>query len=285
MKGSAANENEFEGAEGASDFYPFVQRPKRAHGGEVLYPFFEGTTQFEVRQRYIASSMVDILLRNWILEVELRKMEDILRASLHSFRRDVAMPSRRIEALFYNYAAKGKEIFQALYNSGIDCGGNVVAPEDFLRAPIVINGVRYSSLADLIDEVERVLRPNDRREGYIYGFGDCHGGNILVENTDKPLGSRKVLYIDYEFAGFHSPILDFCNPFFIDVFFEIVHPATTDLGIEAMVTFEKGSIEISVTGPMNDLGQAILEIKVIYLLVPLCSFLESRGMDLRNIYK
>jgi len=285
MNGSAANENEFEGAERAADFYPFVQRPKRALGGEVLYPFFDGTTQFEVRQRYISNSNVDILLRNWILEVELRKMEDILRASLHSFRRDVAMPSRRIETLFYNYAVKGKEIFQALFNSGLHCGGKVVAPEDFLHAPIVVNSVQYSSLADLIDEAERVLRPDDRGEGYIYGFGDCHGGNILVENTDKPLGSRKVLYIDYEFAGFHSPILDFCNPFFIDVFFDIVHPATMDHGIEAMVRFENGALEISLTGPMNDLGQAILEIKVIYLLIPLCAFLESRGMDLRNIYK
>jgi len=282
---SAANDHEFQGAEGASEFYPFVQRPMRAQGGEIVYPFFNGRSQFEERARYIANSRVDVLLRNWILEVELRKVEDILRASLQSFRTEVGRPSNRIERLFHNIVQNGNESFREHYKSGVKCGGKVVPPEEFLNAPIIVNNIRYPSLAELIAEAETVLQPDNRPEGYIYGFGDCHGGNILVENTNKPLGYRKILYIDYEFAGFHSPILDFCNPFYIDVFFEIVHPARTDHRIGVTALFENGTLEISLSGPMDELGSAILEIKALYLLAPLCSFLESRGMDTSKIYK
>src|SRR5947207_11786267 len=69
-KQSQFQKAEIEGAEQASQFYPLVQRPKVAKSGELLYPFFDGKSQSEIRASYVRGGRRDIATRIFILNVE-----------------------------------------------------------------------------------------------------------------------------------------------------------------------------------------------------------------------
>ena len=97
--------------------------------------------------------------------------------------------------------------------------------------------------------------------------------------------NQGLLKRQYEFAGFHSPILDLCNPFFIDGFFDLVSSDAIDEEVGVTANFRNGRVEIQMNRAMDQLNCAILEIKTRYLVTPLCAFLESEGMPLSGVYE
>ena len=273
-------EAELKGAEYASKYYPFVQRAVKAKSGELLYPYFDGKLQSEERVRYIKSGRKNLLLQNFILGIELRKAEDILRASIKSFQKKIEEPSPRIHRLYHDRRINANQLFSTFFKDGIDFNGTIVPTSEFRRAPIVVNSVQYPSFDTLARKAEVLLHPDNMCTGYIYGHGDCHGGNVLVENSSTPLGNRKILYIDFEYAGFHSMFVDFPIPFFIDVFFDIACNHLIDEEINVTVIFQDGRVEITLIPIEDTLNSGILEIKTRYLLVPLFEFAKGQGIDL-----
>ena len=273
---------EIEGSEEAVRFYSLVQRPIRAVTGELLYKYFEGTSQAEIRLLYIKGGRKDTKLRNHILHIELRKVEEVFGASVESFRHHVVEPSPRIERLYYNRALDGNRRFCDNHRQGIDFYGETVKLSDFLLAPVIVNGHLCPSFSELTQRAETMLQPSAYPQGFVFGLADCHGGNVLIENGPEQVGERDILFMDYEYAGFHPAVLDFANAFYIDVFFDILYNHITRETFEVCATFREGKVELEVDLYDDILNAAILEIKLSYLLEPLFDFMERQGLALKQ---
>src|SRR5947207_3629668 len=174
-------------------------------------------------------------------------------------------------------------MFREVYQNGIDFSGNIISLSEFIKAPIVVNNIQYPSFLDLTQRAEILLDPSSLSRDFIYGLGDCHGGNVLVENAVVPIKEQDILYIDYEFAGYHSFLLDFVNPFFIDVFFDITCNDATLEPIDVQAAFRDGTVVITLNLSRDTLNSAILEIKTRYLVEPLVAFMKAQGADLSKI--
>lgn len=271
------NQFEIKGSQYASMFYPFVQIPTEIISGELMYPFFNGESQFAKRAKYIRYGRKDTLLRDLILETEMRKAGDILNASVQSFRMDNPDPlCDGLNRLLYNRIKNENIIFQNRYQEGIKFGAQTVALSNFIRAPIIVNGIKYPSFLELTRRAELLLDPSAYQKGFIFSLGDCHGGNVLIENVDNAhLQKRNILYIDYEFAGFCPPLLDIVNPFLFDVFFDIVYTHITMESPEVEYMFERDTVIINLTLAHDILNSSILEIKIRYLMAHLLEFYNN----------
>lgn len=83
-------QDEMQGARLALGFYPHITIPRISASGVLLYLFFPGITESELRLLYISSGR-----RNWdtvetLLYVQLVKAEDMLRAYRSSMPQDTA---------------------------------------------------------------------------------------------------------------------------------------------------------------------------------------------------
>ena len=106
-KRSKFQEEEINGAVQAAKYYPLVQHPTKLNTGELLYLFFDRKSLAALRVSYILNRRTDSALRNFILAVELRKAEDILRAYVQFFRKDAPVNSPQINRLFYDRVVNG----------------------------------------------------------------------------------------------------------------------------------------------------------------------------------
>jgi len=92
--------------------------------------------------------------------------------------------------------------------------------ETFLDSPLVINGQSHQSLRHHLNRASQVLDPEKVRGlsslPIAFGFGDGHGGNVMVSSASSP---PSMLYVDYEVAGHHTPFLDLAKPIYQDGFF------------------------------------------------------------------
>ena len=79
-KRSQHPQQEVEGAINAAAFYPRVQLPHITSSGELLYPFFRGTTESELRLSFHRGGQTNWDAVEIVLYAELVKAEDMLRA-------------------------------------------------------------------------------------------------------------------------------------------------------------------------------------------------------------
>ncbi|KAG8529859.1 uncharacterized protein KY384_005340 [Bacidia gigantensis] len=278
------------GAEKAACFYPRVQIPLIHRSGQLLYPYFRGKTESELRMSFIQGGRSDRQLASMTMEIELIKAEDMLRAyrrSLKSSAKDGDLQeSPPIDRFYYERLASNAR-FNEFYADGVEFHGIVIPLSSFLCMPLIVNGNCYPSLGEISRKASSILHSKATSScPQTFGLGDAHGGNIMVSQERGPDYKRDMLYIDYEVAGYHSAMLDMAKPFYTDILFDILYADHLKdlLPLEYGLDEKAKVIKIKLNGACGDwLGQGILNIKRRYLLEPLfdlatpdgCSALEA----------
>lgn len=152
--------------------------------------------------------------------------------------------------------------------------------------PWIINGKRYPSLRQSFDVALETLSPSSLETSScptVFGLGDAHGGNVMISPKARGRRSHTLLYVDYEVAGFHPVMLDLAKPFYNDVFFETLYH---DLAAGAMTTggvscrSMEGTLVVDFVPHVDAMSQAVLDIKLRYLIQPLCDEVRNAGVCL-----
>ena len=288
-KRSLHPQQEFEGAINAAAFGLRVQLPHLTSSGELLYPFFEGMTESELRLLFHRSRGSNWCIAETVLYAELAKAEDMLRVykkCLYGNMCRSATAKQPIHRFFHSRLIQNAR-FREFYGDSFNIGGKSLSMVEFLEIPWKVNGVVYPSLGELFCTAIDVLHPSSRQSiscPIVFGLGDAHGANNMIASDVSPNGAREVLYVDYEAAGFHPIMLDLAKPFYNDVFFETLYmdilPDVPKTGCE----LDGGYIDVHFTPYVDDITQAIFDVKRRYLLEPLFDLVLSLGGDLeRNV--
>ncbi|MCJ1237764.1 hypothetical protein MMC14_005751 [Varicellaria rhodocarpa] len=192
----------------------------------MLFPVFEGQTEAEHRLSFIHSGRNDWQNAEVILQTELSKAEDMLRAYKQSFLPRVAAEESIKQPIHRSYHTRLTENsrFSDFYNDGIEIHIQNISLASFLRIPVKVNGVIYSSCGEISESAANNLRQNIAASiPHAFGLGDAHGGNIMISDDRGQDNYMNLLYIDYEVAGYHSILIDLAKPFHHDIFFEALY--------------------------------------------------------------
>ena len=266
-------------AEQAAMFYPHIQVPSVAPSGDLLYPHFEGKSEAELRLSFIRAGRSDWRLSASIMEIEMIRAEDMLRAYRRSLEGSVKCEStsgsRPIDR-FYHTRLIDNARFKEFYADGVEIHEWVLPLTTFLSLRLKVNGHFYPSLSEISLQAARVLHPEATSSLQAFGLGDAHGANVMVSGSRGLDNRRELLYVDYDAAGYHSIMLDLAKPFYNDVFFETLYANTIEdpPAIEYTLNEEANLIEITMDAASQDrLASGILNIKRRYLMEPLFEFL------------
>ena len=286
-KRSLHPQQEFEGAINAAAFGLRVQLPHLTSSGELLYPFFEGMTESELRLLFHRSRGSNWCIAETVLYAELAKAEDMLRVykkCLYGNMCRSATAKQPIHHFFHSRLIQNAR-FREFYGDSFNIGGKSLSMVEFLEIPWKVNGVVYPSLGELFCTAIDVLHPSSRQSiscPIVFGLGDAHGANNMISSHVSPNGAREVLYVDYEAAGFHPIMLDLAKPFYNDVFFDTLYmdilPDVPKTGCE----LDGGYVDVHFTPYADDITQAIFDIKRKYLIEPLFDLVLSLGGDLEK---
>ena len=279
--------NEVEGASLAASFYSRVQLPSVTASGDLLYPFFEGLTESQLRQSYVEGGRHDCRAVETLLYTEQRKAEDTLRA----YKMSLVMPEKQnsnlavepsIHRFFHSRLVQETRMYE-LYGSTMAFFGQALSTEDFLDIPWNIDGVDFGSLSELFIRAHEVLRPDSthiRSCPVAFGSGDAHGANIMIAPQVLLDNSPDILYIDYEIAGHHPVVLDLAKPLYNDIFFDTFYMDILPEAVQPVSEFKDGRVCVNLAPEFDELTRAMFEIKKRYLLEPLCHMVKELGGDL-----
>ncbi|KAL8355785.1 hypothetical protein RB601_001201 [Gaeumannomyces tritici] len=282
---------EISGATTAAIYYPRIHIPRLTSSGNLLYPFFDGITEAELRMSFIHGGRSHWPSLELLLYTEMVKAEDTLRAYRTCLggmegKKQTVPPNEGIQRFLRSRVADDAR-FTEFYRDGFYISGKSIPMEKFLALPWKVNGAVYPSLRTLFRNALEVLHPQSTQMQtcpIAFGLGDAHGANVMISPSSSPDNSREIIYLDHEVAGFHAILLDLAKPFYNDIFFETLYadilPATEDIAYE----IDEKSINVRFTPRVDDVTQAIFEIKTRYLLQPLCEFVLELGGNLeRNV--
>lgn len=206
---------------------------------DVFFKRFHGETLNEVRLRYhhdqspVHGSLEELHYRTdeWFIDLDLRRASDVLAAYQKSFRHNMSpvnCSEQNIHTL-YHKRLRHHHRFQEFYGTSSpsfleDAVSGSVSLDKFLEIPLSINGQNRGTLRHQFHRATYVLDP-ERPAGlqslpFAFGFGDGHGGNVMVSlDCDPP----SLLYVDYEVTGHHTPFLDLAKPIYLDGFFNVMY--------------------------------------------------------------
>lgn len=287
-KHSPHAQQEVEGAMNAIAFYPRVQLPHVASSGEMLYPYFDRMTESELRLSFLRSGRSDWHTAEIMLYAELVKAEDMLRAykkSLTGRSEGRAKTAEQPIHRFFHSRLVQNARFREFYGDSLHIGGKTLSLADFLEIPWNVNGAVYPSLNELFRTAMDVVHPGSWQSmscPIVFGLGDAHGANIMIASELSPDNSREILYVDYEVAGFHPIMLDLAKPLYIDVFFDTLYMDILPELPETRFEIDGGLINIRFTPYIDDITQAVFDVKRRYLLQPLFELVLSLGGDLEK---
>ena len=284
-KRSQFQEQEIRGAEQAALFYPQVQIPSISGSGHLLYPFFQGQSEAEYRLCFIHNGRKDRQQLVVILNIELAKAEDMLRAYRQSFQtvteQDISF-GQSIHRFYYTRLVNNTR-FNEFYSAGVNVHGHILPLTSFLSMQLEVNGVSYPSLGQICRDATEVLHPTATSScPSVFGLGDAHGANIMISDKEGPDNKRNLLYIDYEVAGYHSVMLDLAKPLYIDVFFEMLYADHIYDAPRIEYALEDGTIKITMSAWEDRLGKEILNIKRRFLVDPLFQYSRDKGCRLEG---
>ena len=165
--------------------------------------------------------------------------------------------------------------------------------DELLDIPISIKSQGYGSLRRYFDRASHVLDPQQSTGlpslPCAFGFGDGHGGNVMVTlDSDAP----SLLYVDYEVTGWHTPFLDLAKPIYLDGFFNAAYadllyeqlPREDDGGnIWVDWKIEKDHLSIDYGFALEPLWNTLACIKLEYVLRPVVEMLEHVAPSQRDI--
>ena len=280
-------QQEFEGARNAATFGFRVQLPHLTSSGELLYPFFEGMTESELRLSFLQSGRSNWYAAETLLYAELVKAEDMLRVYKKCLESSTGRPEtagQPIHRLFHSRLVEHARFCQ-FYGDSFNIGGKALSMVEFLEIPWKVNGVAYPSLGELFCTATDVVHPESRQCmscPIVFGLGDAHGANIMISSSVSANGGHEILYVDYEVAGFHPVMLDLAKPFYNDVFFNTMYIDVLPGVPETRYELDGGFIDVQFTSRVDEITQAIFDIKRRYLLQPLFDLVLSHGGDLEK---
>lgn len=244
--------------------------------GILLYPFFAGRSLAEMRLDHLRGVRDDLMD---LMEVEMRRSEDMLTGYCGTVR--VGFPDSTIQQFFSHRLANGSRL-QEFYHVGLSVDRVHCSLADFLQLPIIINGAQFPPLRMIIDAALSMLQSSEETT-IVTGMGDSHSGNVMVSNA-RPM---KVIYVDYEAAGHHSPWLDFAKPLYNDVFFEALYADLVGRDFRSEGVFE-ATISPAGIGIMigdlkfNSTARLMWEIKRRLVLEPFSTYLLHNNLSVHN---
>ncbi|KAI1365845.1 hypothetical protein F5Y08DRAFT_338248 [Xylaria arbuscula] len=279
--------DEYDGALRSGGYFRRVSIPRLVDSGTLLYQYFPGRTASDVRLSYVLGGRKDGGLFEKLLEIELVKAGDTLRA----YRRSLCRLMRlyyppKIQRFFYDRLLNDSRI-RSHYGEGVALGGQLIPLDTLLSLRWIINGKTYPSLRHAYGESQDILNP---RSAYMlsspiaFGMGDAHNGNVMINESKTERGAADILFIDYEVAGLHPVMMDLAKPLYNDLAYEILYRKLIpnangiDLRLKYDVNLEENTIEISFKPQVDALTQALFDIKFRYLLEPLCDHLQYIGV-------
>ncbi len=289
QKTAAYKDAERKGAENAKEFYPITQEAVALpEDSRLFYAYFKGRTEADYRMSFYRGSEAVKADVDLILYTELRKAEDMLRAYRNSLKASakvtpcsslVSEEHPGIHRFFHDRLRCYKRL-EEFYARGIVVHGENISLWDFIRVPLCINGKPFPSVQELHDSAEEsVHRRHDDSRPVAFGLGDAHGANVMVDSNKRSDNSLDILYIDYEVAGWHSPLLDLAKPFYNDVFFETFFASEIGKPSGLQCTISDSVLDIRISTRMDDLSKMILEIKKRYLIEPLLQVARDLGPE------
>ncbi|KAF2966630.1 hypothetical protein GQX73_g6914 [Xylaria multiplex] len=282
------------GAELAARFLPRMMNPRIAAKGELVYPFFQGTTKSDIRLSYIRSGYKDQDLTQRLLHVEMVQAEDTLRAyrqslSLtgNSIDRAGAQPKYNIQRFFHDRLINDSRMRQ-YYGKGMNLPGasRSIPFDQLLKLRWRINGQRYTTLQNAFDYARSVVAPESssiQRCPIAFGIGDLHGGNIMVSDVfNRKGGLSEVLFIDFEVSGFHPIMLDLAKPLYVDTMFESLFRKFLGDGFSngTRCRLVGGEVVVDLAHRVDTLTQSIFRIKTQCLIKPLRAEVQRLGGNL-----
>lgn len=104
----------------------------------------------------------------------------------------------------------------------------------------------------------------------------------MIGNRVSPNNNREILYVDYEAAGFHPVMLDLAKPFYNDVFFDNLYMDIIQKDPKTAYAIEGNLINVDFAPYVNDITQAIFDVKRRFLLQPLFEMALDHGSDLEK---
>ncbi|KAI1122295.1 hypothetical protein F5Y10DRAFT_271259 [Nemania abortiva] len=264
-------------------FYPFTQKPLNL-GSVACYSYLDFPTQSQLHVECINEPSEKGLAS--MIDIEMRKSEDTLRAYRESFQSQGCgkhMNEKwQIHRFFWLRLAQ-EERFARWYEDGIVIDGHRLQVKEFAELTLSVNGKRYSSFGDLHALAQRVLAPTSFSDSpIVFGLGDAHGGNVMISSEGSPLPGEKLLYIDYEVSGFHSPFLDLAKPLYNDVFFAALYADLVPAKFSVNARLENDCLFVDTRCQGDSLALAILRIKRHFLIEPLCETLVENSVDLEK---
>ncbi|KAI0525457.1 hypothetical protein F5B22DRAFT_658295 [Xylaria bambusicola] len=284
-------QDELRGAVIGAEYFPRMSIPWMVSSGELLYRFFPGRTASDVRLSYIRGERKDSFLLEKLLYTELVKAGDTLRAyrSSLSLERNSSAHRCNIQRFFHDRLLENRRV-QAHYGHGISLGGQTISLDRLLSLRWLINGTSYPSLYQAYKEASDIISPTSAQIlscPTVFGLGDAHGGNVMIdESSAKGGGTSDILFIDYEVAGFHPVMLDLAKPLYNDLFYEMLYrrltPSCISLGLKYTLDMETNTVILDMKPQIDNLTQALLDIKLRYLIKPLCDELRFLGANLED---
>ncbi|KAI1190323.1 hypothetical protein F5B17DRAFT_387613 [Nemania serpens] len=290
VKVSPYAQDEFQAAKMVSRYLPRVLKPRMALSGELLYPYFPGRTESDAWLSYIQSRRQDTSLAESILYVELVRAEDTLRAyrSSLSLQMDAPVPRQNIQRLFHDRLV-GDRRLNEFYGQGMALAGEKFSLEELLSLRWLINGQSYPPLREAFDEARKIVAPDSVQMlscPTVFGLGDSHGDNVMFRPLNENGGTSKVIFVDYEVAGFHPVMLDLAKPLYYDVFYETLYRKLTPENARRALKYRAckatSTIVLDLPPMADSLSQAILDIKLRYLVKPLCDEIQKKGGNLED---
>ncbi|KAI0159793.1 hypothetical protein GGR57DRAFT_500120 [Xylariaceae sp. FL1272] len=281
-------EDERNGAEQASAYFTNIAIPHVAAGGELLYPFFQGVNKSELRLAYINDGRRDQNQVQRLLYAELVQAEANLRTYRHSLSlpNDTSRSRHNVQRFFHDRMIDNNRMTDN-YSDGVKLGGRMVSLDKLLSLRWKINGHTYPPLHELFDTAKSIIAPESAQIlscPIAFGLGDCQGGNVMVSPQYSLKGGQSdVRFVDYEVAGLHPVMLDLAKPLYNEVMFESLYRnlLSPDSGnITYTVTSQEIIVDMMPT--VDTLTQAILDIKLRYLIKPLCDEVKVLGDNLDN---
>lgn len=261
-----------------STYFNHLQKPILTQPEKNLIVYKWNHGDILARKRLESSSEEDF---NLIMELELKKAEDHLNAYLHSTSDIVNhridrnnLYLSRIHDLYYGRLASDR--LKKLYgNYSVTIGNQSCRLLNLLDFNLIINGVDYGSISKILSRATDNLNPKRlNQKPLVCGLGDAHMGNVMI-----PPSGDSYMYIDYEFAGFHSPYLDIAKALHNDCAFNVFYAdklMNQDSIINAKIKDHQLVIEHDYLP--NKLSRFLLKTKIEGILLPMKKFLKSKNI-------
>ncbi len=260
-------------SENLSNFYLNYQKPLYVSPAKnlVLYKW--------ISDEHLAKHLNDEGYYDKYLKLELDRAEELLQGYISSLStvNELSTLNQNIHRLYHERVA-GDRLNQYYRAAKFKIGRLEIPFSQLEKLKPIINGHEYKSLQEIIENAAKYLDPQFlENKCKIYGFGDCHAGNVLVTSDGYTT-------IDYEYAGIHSPFIDLSKTLYIDSYAETLYNnsnfITTDFTINAKVDGDKLIIEHDYQLP--ELAKDLLNIKMKGVLFPTLEDAQEKGFNVQD---